>query len=270
MNFSVLMSVYKEDEADNLKKSLDSVLNQILLPSEIILVKDGPLTKELDSLIEDYSQKFSELKVIELEKNVGLGNALKAGLEKCSYNILARMDADDISREDRFEKQIKYLEENKEIDVIGSWISEFEGDEDNVYAHRKLPVDFDEIKVFAKKRNPLNHMTVIFKKDKVIDAGNYKDIVGFEDYYLWARMLVNKSKFYNIPEYLVNVRAGKKMIKRRGGVKYIFNELKIQKEFLKIGFINKKEFIFNVLARVFVRIMPTSVRNFLYQKILRK
>lgn len=271
VNFSVLMSVYKNDKADFLKKALDSVIYQTLKPSEIVLVQDGPLTKDLFNIIDNYVKKCPNLiKIINLENNLGLGKALKIGLEKCSNNIVARMDADDISKKDRFEKQIKYLEENKDIDVVGSWISEFDGEESNIYAYRKLPTNFDQIKEFAKKRNPLNHVTVMFRKNKVINVGSYKGIIGFEDYYLWVRMLLNGSKFYNIPEYLVNVRAGKEMIKRRGGLNYIKNELKLQKKFLKIGFINKKEFVFNILTRSIIRLLPANIRNFVYQKALRK
>lgn len=271
MQFSILMSVYHKEKAEYLLESLESIITQTLPPSEIVLVKDGPLTKDLDDLIEVYCAKYPQLfKIISLEVNSGLGYALSRGVEACSHNIIARMDTDDISKSNRFEKQLIFLKENPGIALVGSFIAEFEDSPENIYATRKVPLDHSQIFKFAKYRNPLNHMSVMFRKESVIEVNNYKTFYYFEDYYLWVRMLLNNSKMANIPEILVNVRAGKNMLNRRKGVFYIKQEIKIFYLFYKLGFINGYDFIKNVSNRVFLRVIPTSIAQYLYLIILRK
>jgi len=163
--FSVLMSVYFKEKPNYFKECLESILNQTIVPSEIVLVKDGKLTKELECVIGEYVSKYDNLfKIIELEENKGLGIALQIGLLNCKYDIIARMDTDDICLPDRFEKQLKILKERKDVSVVGSWIGEFEDHYKNINTLRKTPLTFDEIYSLAKKKNPLNHMTVMFRK----------------------------------------------------------------------------------------------------------
>ena len=271
MDFSVLISVYENDNKEHFKKALESVINQTLKPSEIVLVIDGPVDESINTVVSEFQKDYADLfKVIIIKENKGLGNALKTGLKECSYELVARMDADDISLPHRFERQVKFLEKNREIDLVGSYIAEFEEDENNIYAVRCLPSCPEKISNFAKWRSPVNHMSIMFRKNMVLDAGNYKTFLGFEDYYLWARMLNNGCKFANIDEILVNVRAGRDMIKRRAGQRYLINEIKLQLEFFKIGFIGKSKFVRNVSLKVLLRIIPSFLREFIYQKFLRK
>ena len=272
MDFSVLMSVYHKENPEFLKRAFESIWdNQTLKPSQIVLVEDGPLTDELYAEIGRQKDLLKDrLTIVPLEKNVGLGIALAEGLKVCEYDIVARMDGDDVANPDRFLTQIEFLKENPDISVVGSHISEFEGAEENIYAYRTLPVLHSDIYSFAKKRNPINHMTVMFKKEAVMSVGGYKPFMGFEDYYLWVRMLKGGFLFANIPQYLVNARAGLAMVGRRGGLKYAISEYKLQKEFLRLGFINFTEFLFNASIRFVSRVVPESVRIALYQKALRK
>lgn len=272
MEFSVLMSVYAKETPEFLNRAFKSIWDeQNVKPSQIVLVKDGLLPDALDDAVSCWQQKLGDvLTVVALEKNVGLGLALNKGLEYCDFEIVARMDTDDISIPERFERQLLFLDKNIDISVVGGYISEFEGDEDNIYAYRKLPLENMEIRAFGIRRNPVNHVTVMFRKADVLRVGGYMSFLGFEDYYLWARMLVNGFKFANIPEVLVNVRAGAAMSGRRGGLKYASIEYKLQKEFLRLGFIGKLDFIINVVARFIARAIPNSVRIALYQKVLRK
>ena len=271
MNFSVLMSIYHKEKVEYFNRAMQSIWDeQIVKPSEIVLVQDGKLTDELYKAINQWSTKLGEIfKTIPLEKNVGLGDALNIGLQNCSYEIVARMDTDDISYPQRFEKQIDYFQKNPDLDIISSWISEFETDEDKIISYRKVPKTHEEIEKFAKKRNPLNHPSVMYKKQAVIDAGNYKHMVGFEDYYLWVRMLLNGSKMANILEPLVNMRAGFHILERRGGLEYIKNEIKYQNKLKKIDFIGSLQYLQNIATRLSVRIMPNNLRGILY-KIIRK
>lgn len=271
MNFSVLISVYFKENPEYFKMAIESILTQTVKPIEIVIVKDGKLTQRLDLLIHELCCADNEMfKIVEIEENVGLGEALRIGTINCSQEIIARMDTDDICVLNRFEKQLEVINNNPNVDVVGSFIAEFKGERANITAIRKVPITYKEIKTKAKYRNPLNHMTVMFRKKAVMDVGNYKDLLWNEDYYLWARMINNEKNIINLPEVLVYARAGNEMYKRRGGLKYIQNEVKLQKEFLKMGFINYCDFVFNISVRSIVRLLPNFIRSFIYRKALRQ
>lgn len=266
--FSVLLSIYKKEHPAYFKKSLDSIFSQTLLPDEIVLVKDGPLTDELEDLIREYQQKYSILKVIPLPINQGLGKALNEGLKYCSYDLVARMDTDDISKPDRFEKQIKIFQEHPELDVVGAWIEEFEGDTSKVTSIRKLPEQPSEIYEYGKKRSPINHPCVMYRKSAVLRVGGYHKFP--EDYYLWGYMLKAGCKFYNIQESLLYFRFSRNVFRRRGGWSYAMKELALQCELLRIGYINYRRFVLNVMIRFTTRMMPNRMREIFYKRMLRK
>ena len=206
-----------------------------------------------------------------LEKNSGLGEALRIGVLNCSNELIARMDTDDIARNDRFEKQIEALKNHPDIDVIGSWISEFENNPEEIISYRQLPTEYGDIYKFGQFRNPLNHMTVMFKKNSILEVGNYQPMLYMEDYYLWVRLLKKGAKFANIPECLVNVRAGNAMYKRRANLTYFFNsEFPLQNEFLRMHYISLGEYLRNICSKFLLRAMPEWAMAFVYQKFLRK
>lgn len=271
--FSVLLSVYQKEKAEYLRESIESIyFNQVLKPNEIILVEDGPLTEKLYSTIEELRLKIGKniFKTIKLEKNMGLGNALRIGIEKCSNELIARMDTDDIAYFNRFEEQINYFKEFPETDVLGSFMSEFVNNTKNIICIKDAPNNNINMKKYMKLRDPVNHPSVMFKKSKVLEAGNYKEIFLNEDSYLWGRMLNKGCIFRNIQEPLVYFRTTDDTYKRRGGWKYIKAEYGLQKEFLKLGIINKIEFIRNITLKNIIRLMPNSLRKFIYLKVLRK
>lgn len=269
--FSVLISVYKKEKAEYLKRALQSVINQTLKPTEIVIVKDGPLTKELDDCIGDFQKQNSKLfKILSFKENRGLGLALRDGVKACKYEYIARMDSDDISKPDRFEKQFNYLQKHPETALLGTWITEFSKDENNPDTVTKLPCTHQEIIKFAKRRNPFRHVTVVFKKSAVIQSGNYRDFLWFEDYDLFVRILQKGYIAANISECLVNVRADKDMFARRGGWQYLKQDYRFQKFLLKTGFITSAEFLMNIVIRTIVRLMPDAVRSWIYKKFLRK
>lgn len=271
LKFSVLMSVYCKEKSEFLKLALQSVLDQTVKPSEIVIIKDGKLTEELDNTISAFVKKNEELfTVVQLEKNEGLGIALAKGVELCKYDLIARMDSDDISKNNRFEKQIKVFEENPDVDVVGSCIDEFYEDYDKCISKRNVPENHVDIINYAKSRNPFNHMTVMFKKKSVLNAGNYLPFMWNEDYFLWVRMILNDSKLFNIQESLVYARTGDEMFARRGGMRYAIQDVKLQKEFYSLGFVNNIEFLINSLRRSAVRLLPNRLRKNLYLKLLRK
>ncbi len=249
MQFSVLMSVYKNTKPDELRDCIDSLLNQTVKADEYIIVKDGPLSDDLNVFLTQLQLTYDNFVFVNLEQNVGLGNALREGMERCAYEVVARMDTDDICVKDRFEKQIKFFEEDEQLSVLGSNVAEFTESIDNVIAYREVPGSHKEICEFLKKRDPFNHMTVMFRKSHVMAAGGYLPWHYNEDSYLWARMFLNGAKFANINENLVFARVGKEMYARRGGYKYFKSEkgiLKFKKKNRIIGF---GTYLFQVVAR---------------------
>ncbi|MCS7232357.1 MAG: glycosyltransferase, partial [Elusimicrobiota bacterium] len=227
--FSVLIPVYFKENPYFLKESLISCIEQTLPPNEIVIVKDGPLTSELDEIINKIMSKYkniTDFKIINLSQNKGLGKALQKGVIHCSYNIIARMDSDDICDPKRFEKQINFFINHPNIDLIGGWIGEFIDNPNKLITIRKTPIDYENIKKSLRYINPINHMTVMFKKSSVIKAGNYQDYLFLEDYYLWYRMIRCNMILLNIPEILVYVRT-KDLIKRRKGFYYFKQEKKL-------------------------------------------
>lgn len=272
-NFSICTSIYKKDNSAFVRVAFDSILvHQSVKPSQIVLVQDGPVSSELSSLIEEYERLYSGvMTIIRLEKNGGLGNALKIGVENAKYDIIARMDSDDICLPDRFEKQLAYLETHPECDIVGGQMTEFIGSPDNIVGRREVPLTNEEIYEYMKSRCALNHVTVMFRKDAVLKAGNYQDWFWNEDYYLWVRMMKNHCVFVNIPDVAVNVRSGADQYARRGGKKYFDSEIGIKKLMLKEGMITRWEYCLNYIQRFIVQlILPNSIRGWVFRTFARK
>lgn len=270
IKFSVLMSVYKNDNSEYVKVAIDSLLNQTLLPSQIVIFEDGKVSKKLDDLLENYSKKHKIIEIYKREKNLGLGLTLNEGLNYCKYDYVARMDADDYCYPNRFEREIDYILNHPDVDVVGCNIEEYDEKLKNKLAMRVVPEQDEEIKKYMKKRNGINHMTVVYKKESVLQAGSYEDCPFFEDYYLWCKMIKNKCQFYNIQESLMKVRAGSDMTKRRGGKGYSKHIYNFEKKIYKMEFINRFQYFSNLIIRMSVASSPNFLRACFYKKKLRR
>ena len=268
--FSVAMSVYKSDNAVFFDRALKSITEeQTVLPDEVVLVVDGPVGDDINAVINKYSANYPIFNIIRLEKNGGLGNALKLATEKATYELIARMDSDDVSLPDRFEEQLKLINET-DADVIGGYMTEFVEEESNIVGCRSVLLTDKEIKEDIKKRCPMNHVTVMFKKIAVMNAGGYLDWHYNEDYYLWIRMLLAGCTFANTEKVLVNVRVGKEMYQRRGGVKYFKSEAGLQKYMLKNKIIGFFTYFINVNKRLIVQVLlPNKLRGWVFKKFAR-
>lgn len=270
--YSVLMSVYKNDSPQYLKLALESIYEeQTEKPDEIVVVLDGPITEELQSVLDLFKLgKEDIVKYYPQKINKGLGEALRIGTEKCIGDYIFRMDSDDISDNRRFEKQISYIEENLDIDVLGTNIAEFNDSIDEKKRLRICPEKHEDIVKMSKKRNPMNHVTVCIKKEALIKCGGYETILLLEDYYLWLKMITNGCKLANINESLVYVRVGNNFNTKRGSKERITGWKKIQKYMLKYKMITKLEAFLNMIyIRVFVY-TPTFLKEYIYSKLLRK
>lgn len=269
-NYSVLMSVYYKENPVYLRQSMLSIYNQTIPTNNFVVVCDGPLTDDLNRVLSEMKEKFeSRLYIHRLSQNGGLGNALRIGMKKCTNEFIARMDSDDISRSDRCEKEIKMLIAHPEISVLGGFIEEFIEDINHICSMRVVPEKQDAILRFAKKRNPFNHVSVMYRKSAVESVGSYKSFFLLEDYYLWIRMLNNGYQGYNLQEPLVWVRVGKDMYKRRGGWKYVQSQRSLFKYMAQTGFITVNQYRIQSLVRLIGAIIPSWVRAILFQRILR-
>jgi len=268
--FSVAMCVYAKDDPAWFKEAVDSILNQTCKPGEVVLVVDGPVPETLADIIAEY-EKDPVFCVIRLPKNEGHGTARRTGLAACSNELVALMDADDISKPDRFEKQLAVFQEDPGVAIVGGSITEFQGSAQNIIGARKVFTEDAQIKQDMKKRCPMNQMTVMFRKSAVDAAGGYMDWYCNEDYYLWLRMYLNGAKFRNTDEYLVNVRVGEDMYQRRGGIKYFKSEAKLQKYMLNHKVIGWGTYLINLSKRLVVQVLaPNKLRGWIFTKFARK
>lgn len=262
------MSFYNNDNPVFLDEAFQSLLNQTSPASEIVLIQDGPVADSLSQVVAKWTGLLPIRNLVNSE-NLGLGKSLALGIQECRYDIVARMDADDICHPTRFEKQVNYLQEHPNIDVVGSWIAEFEEDVDNVVSFRILPASHEQLLSFSKKRCPLNHPTVVYRKKSILAVGNYDQFKNQQDYHLWVRLLNAGYKIANIPEALLYMRISSSLFRRRGGWKYFMIEWEVQRDFLRMGFINLYEFIRNVTMRGIVRLVPNGLREKIYKIGLR-
>jgi glycosyltransferase involved in cell wall biosynthesis len=250
---------------------MNSIIEQTIPPDEIVLTVDGPVTEAIDEIINDFQHKINYLKVIRISENKGLGIAHQTGVDNCANQLIAIMDADDIAVPDRFEKQLQYFENFPDIDILGGYISEFINNTQNTVGLRIVPTEDKDIKKYLKWRCPMNHMTVMFRKDAVLKAGNYQDWYYDEDSYLFCRMYLAGCVFKNIPEILCYVRVGSDMYKRRGGIKYFKSEAKLMKFMLDNKIIRFPEYLINVFIRFVVQIaMPNFIRGIVFKIFFRK
>lgn len=271
--FSIITSIYKNDNPEFVRVALDSMLvKQTVKPTEIVLVRDGQVPATLDNLLNEYETTYPTVfKIIRLEKNGGLGKALKLGVESAKYDIVARMDSDDICLPNRFELQLQYMEAHPECDIVGGQMTEFIGEPSNIVGKRIVPESNEDIYTYMKGRCALNHVTVMFRKDSILKVGNYQDWFWNEDYYLWVRMMMNKCVFANLSDVLVNVRSGEDQYARRGGMKYFKSEEGIQRLMLDNKLINQWEYFVNVAKRLIVQLLlPNWLRGWVFRTFARK
>lgn len=270
MKFSVVICVYGKDNSKYFQQAMDSIIQQTLLPDDIVIVVDGPVPLSIENIIKSYEVK-KEVRVKRLQKNQGHGNARRIGLRLAKFDYVALMDADDISMADRFERQISIAEKHPEYSVIGGNIEEFDDITGNSLGKRIVPKTDYEIKKYLKSRCPFNQMTVLLKKADVEKAGGYLDWYLNEDYYLWIRMVLSGAIFYNCQAILVRVRGGNDMYKRRGGWKLFINESKLYWYMYKNKLISVSHCAYNIILRLLVQVlMPNSVRRIVYKKFARK
>ncbi|MCA9765827.1 MAG: glycosyltransferase [Carnobacterium sp.] len=269
--YSVLMSVYCNENPDFFIESIESMLKQTIKPDEIVIVKDGPLTVELDNIIDLYVEKEKSLyTIISLERNQGLGLALNKGLENCRNELVARMDTDDISFENRCELQLAEFKKNSKLSINGAWTNEFFDDPSHIVTSRIVPETHKEIKRFSRRRSPFNHPTVMYKKSAVLAIGGYRDILRKEDIDLFVRMIHNGSISMNIPQPLLYYRSNKDNYKRRKSWTNCKSYIFVIYSFWKAGYSSIIDLVIVTLGQIGMYITPVWVIKIVSDSVLRK
>jgi glycosyltransferase involved in cell wall biosynthesis len=266
------MPVYSKEDPLFLEAALRSILDeQTIVPDEVVIVEDGPITIALEMVLDDFQNRHHDrINRYKLEYNQGMGIAMNHGLKRASFEWIARMDSDDIAIPNRFEVQLNFLEKNPQIDVLGSSIEEFNIIPGDLGRFRTLPQGNDDIVKLMKFRNPINHMTVFFRKEIALRAGGYWPNKYNEDYNLWYEMRKTGAMFYNLSENLVHVRVGNDMIGRRSGYSYFALEKILLKKFYNDSFITPFEYSYLFLVKFFLRISPKIFLKMFYNFFLRK
>lgn len=266
--FSLLLSVWAGDRADFLTEAFRSTIDdQHRRPDHVVVVQDGPVADALAAVIEELaSTSPAPVDVIRLDRNLGLGPALDAGMAACRHDIVARMDADDISLPHRFATQLPVIESG--IDIVGSGLLEFHDHPDDIVGRRTPPTDPADIRHRSRFADPFNHPTVVYRRQAVRAVGGYHDLPLMEDYLLFAKMIANGARVANVAEPLVKYRVGAGAYTRRGGIGLLRSELAIQRRFRELGFTTRKEFLRNVAVRGGYRLVPVPVRRAAYRRII--
>lgn len=268
-DFSVLMSVYDKEKPEWFREALESVVSQSCQPGEVLIMQDGPLTAELDSVLAEYQGRYPFIRTVAMKEHVYLGRALAAGVENCRYELIARMDTDDLARPNRFELQFKYMQEHPAVAAVGGYMEEF-FDGTDFRQTKTMPLEPDEVRRYARYRNPLNHMTVMFRRSAVLEAGNYRHFPFLEDYDLWARMLGKGDILANIPEVLVDARTSADLYKRRGGWSYFKRYVTHRGNQRKEGLLTGKEYVISLVLCFGMTMQPAFLRKMAYRKLLRR
>lgn len=267
-SFSLLLPVWAGDRPDFLARAFASTVDeQTRRPDQVVIVRDGPVGAELQACLDRLAaQGPVPVDVVALERNLGLGPALDAGLAACRHDLVARMDADDISLPNRFAVQLPVMESG--VDLMGSGLLEIGAGLDDVVGRRTPPIDPSAIAARARFADPFNHPTVVYRRGLVREVGGYGDFALMEDYLLWAKMILAGARVANVAEPLVGYRVGAGAYKRRGGVAQLRAELALQRRFRALGFTSPAQYARNVLLRGGYRLVPEGVRRLAYRRMI--
>lgn len=263
------MAVYKNDRPEWLKQAIDSILNQTVKSDDIVIVRDGVVPRELEEVLEGYDKRHEEITIVRLEENVGAGQARNKGVGHAENELVAIMDADDISLPNRFELQLAKFNGNIELALVGGQLSEFEGDPSNITGYRKVPIDYEAIKKFARYRSPINHMTIMFDRKAFFNIGGYPNINRSEDYLMVSSMLAKGYMVRNLDSVLVNYRVGSGSMGRRKTWSGVKENIISRWRIYRLGVASLFNFFVSSFAQILLFIMPMDIVKLIISTFLR-
>ncbi len=269
--YSVLMSVYHKADPTFFDAALASLVNQTVQSDDIVIVCDGPLTAELDAVLEKYQQQYPAIfHIVRLEQNVGIGEAANIGLSHCKNNLIAKMDADDIAVPQRCEWQLERFAQCPELTVLGGYIAEFDQDPNQPTTVREVPLTNDKIRTFARRRQPFNNTSVMYRRSAVLNVGGYNKMHRCEDFDLYTRLLHAKYYCENLSEVLVQVRVDQDALARRASMATLKGCMDSRWRAYKIGYASLLDVAVCVGGELFIALCPARVQRWIYSKFLRK
>ncbi len=269
--YSVLISLYIKEKPEYLRLALQSIVDQTYKPDEIVIVKDGQITDELQKVLDEFDSSYPGFfNIVGYEKNRGLGLALNYGLERCHNELVARMDTDDIAKPERCEKQVKAFEKYPELAIVGSAVDEFYGDISNITGRRVVPSNSKEIYEFAKRRSAFNHPTVMYRLSKVKEFNGYSNLRRNQDVDLFGRMLYGGCRAANFKESLLYFRSDENLAKRRKSWENTKSYIDTIKKFWKMGYSSFTDYMIVAVGQTAVFLMPGGMQQWVYKIFLRK
>ncbi len=270
-NYSVLMSVYNKVNPEFFEISIKSMLDQTVVTNDFVIVCDGPLTPELDRILDDYQAEHPEIfNILRLPNNVGVGAATNEGLAVCKNELVAKMDADDISIPERCEIQINKFASNPDLCVLGGYIEEFDNDPNKAFAIRSVPTNNEDIRHFARRRQPFNNVTVMYKRSKVLSVGGYRSLRRCEDYDMYLRLLHNGYYSENLSDVLVKVRVDKRANMRRASFSTLIGCVKSRWNAFRIGYSSFFDFLYCCIGELVILFCPGKIQQLIYSRFLRE
>ena len=268
--YSVLTTLYEKEKPQYLRQCLDSMLSQTIPPDEYVIVKDGELNQDLENVLSEYSEKYNIFKILSLEVNSGCGPASIVGMKACTNDLVARIDSDDISLPNRCELELELFSNEDDLVVVGTDIYEFDKDPDKIIAIKRMPYSPEEIYQFGKRRNPINHSTVMMRKSIVMQYGGYAPIRRSLDLELFTKLLLNGCKCRNIGIPLVKFRTGNERVKRKKNWLNFKCDLEVYKRNYQKKYMGVTDFVVVFLRQIIFFLMPSKIAGFLYSKIYRE
>lgn len=269
---SVLLNICAKDDFELFKLSLDSVFDQTFLPSEVLVVSDGPARPDQKKLIKEKMLKSATpIRLIETDVPRGLWYARNYGLANLSSKYVALMDSDDVMHPDRLRIQLKFLRANKDVSVLGTSAIEIDSKSKLILGIRMVPTEHLAIKKILTKVNPIIHPSVVLERQKIIDIGGYKEYFLAEDYELWTRLIGAGAEIANLNEALLGFHMDNDLQKRRGSFKFIVEEIKLRNQIIKnLNLQWNQQQILVLLVRIIYRTVPHKLRGAIYNFIFRK
>lgn len=264
-----MISIYYKEKPNYLEKSLCSIIEQSVKPAEVVMIEDGTFDEALSGVVSDFIRECNERSIrvflIKHETPNGLGKSLNEGIKAANCDYVARFDSDDISLKKRIEIESDLIMRER-VAVVGSNVEEFSDNRKTVHLKR-VPVSFEEIEIYLKRRNPVNHMSVVFDKRSVMQVGCYDEVPFYEDYLLWAKLVKEGFKISNSDQVLVRARTEKDFVNRRRGIKYAFAEIKLQQKLYRMNIINLIQAFQNSFVRGGVRLLPGNIVKLVYKEL---
>lgn len=268
--FAVLMALYIRDDPRLFEMAVDSVFSNTLLPTQFLIVADGPLSAGLTQSLQILRDRHGDrIEQLHLPVNMGLANALNAGLNQLNVPWVVRADSDDFNLPNRFSTLAGLLRSQPQLELMSSAILEVDKSGGPI-AVRQVPESEAQILQFVKTRNPFNHMAVAYRRETVLACGGYPKVYLKEDYALWCHMLARQVRVANTKEILVHATAGRDMYRRRGGWRYAKAEWTMQRVLVSCGLKGRWKACIDGVLRATVFLAPAFLRAKVYEVLLRK